>query len=112
MSFEARFVNRTVRSWLARHRFGASVSLAVAAALLALSTSFAQIIGKTDLNVERHGHSATELADGKILIVGGENASGPLSASEIFDPATGHSTLGASLIVARAAHTATRLGDG
>src|SRR5438067_34544 len=71
-------------------RFGVSSALAGAAALAVLSTSFAQIIAKTELNVERRGHTATELPNGKIVIIGGENASGPvgtaLQSAEVYDP--------------------------
>jgi Galactose oxidase, central domain len=41
------------------------------------------------LNSARRGHTATRLADGRVLIAGGENSTGHLSESEIFDPASG-----------------------
>ena len=61
--------------------------------------------------VAQHGsHStATRLADGRILIVGGSGA--PTSA-EIYDPATGAFSLTGSLNVVHTAHTATLLHDG
>lgn len=62
----------------------------------------------------RWQHSATLLADGKVLITGGLDASHRVvGAAEIFDPATGaFMALSHALITPRYAHTATRLGDG
>ncbi|HXG92735.1 MAG TPA: kelch repeat-containing protein, partial [Blastocatellia bacterium] len=37
------------------------------------------------LNIERHGHTAVQLADGRILIIGGENEKETVKESEIFD---------------------------
>src|ERR1043165_3704033 len=50
--------------------------------------TFAQIIGTAQLNIERRGHTATLLDDGKVLIVGGDNQSGMISQAEIYDPGT------------------------
>ncbi len=58
------------------------------AGLLLCSTAPAQIAGTSSLNVERRGHTATQLSDGKILVGGGENASGPISQAELFDPSS------------------------
>src|SRR5438552_19088367 len=82
----ALFSGRKARSWFARNRFIVILALVAIAARALLSTSFAQILGKTDLNVERRGHTATELPSGKILIVGGENANGLVGASESSIP--------------------------
>src|SRR5437870_5153035 len=41
------------------------------------------------LNLARSGHTATRLPDGRVLIAGGENSSGVLNSTEIFDPAAG-----------------------
>lgn len=71
----------------------------------------AQILGTGQLNVERRGHTATLLEDGKVLIVGGDNATGVVSQAEIFDPVSRTSVVAAS-IPARTDHTATRLSDG
>src|SRR5262249_41612358 len=70
------------------------------------------IIGVAELNVERRGHTATQLADGKILIIGGENQNGLVKESEIFNPRTRKSSVAARTIVARTDHTATPLADG
>src|SRR6266480_6086264 len=64
------------------------------------------------LQVARRGHSATLLADGRILIAGGENADGPIRQCEIFDSATGTFSVGGNLNAPRTGHTATKLSDG
>ncbi len=64
------------------------------------------------LRIERAGHTATRLPGGKILVVGGENGSGPVRDSEVFDPASRTFTSATGLLTARADHTATRLPDG
>ena len=74
--------------------------------------SFAQIVGTVQLNIERRGHTATLLEDGKVLIVGGDNQSGIVNQVELLDPASQTSSLAAMPIVARTDHTATRLADG
>ncbi len=76
------------------------------------STASAQILGSTSLHVERAGHSATRLEDGRILITGGENAGGALRTAELYDPTTQRFSLTGSLIVPRTDHTATLLADG
>ena len=82
------------------------------ASLACVVPSFAQILGTAQLNVERRGHSATLLEDGKVLIVGGDNLNGMVSQAEIVDPVSQTSSLVAASITARTDHTATRLSDG
>jgi hypothetical protein len=62
----------------------------------------------------RQGHTATVLADGRILIVGGFAAEGtaPIAAAEVFDAATGTFRPAGTLHVGRGGHTATLLPDG
>src|SRR6187549_2234804 len=43
----------------------------------------------TTMLVERRDHTATRLADGRVLVAGGENSSGTLNETEIYDPASG-----------------------
>src|SRR5262245_34855472 len=74
--------------------------------------SFAQIAGTVQLNIERRGHTATLLEDGKVLIVGGDNQSGIVNQVELLDPASQTSSLAAMPIVARTDHSATILADG
>src|SRR5919197_1445071 len=97
-------------------RFAAfAVCISLIAAAFAL-TSSAQVVGTADLQVARQGHTATLLADGRVLIVGGEkkSTSGPVlvSEAEIFDPNSGtFSLVPASSIVPRVDHAATLLTD-
>ena len=59
------------------------------------------------------GQSATLLADGTLLLIGGEAASGPLRTAAIWNPSTGGTTrLSGRLAHGRAWHTATMLPDG
>ena len=62
--------------------------------------------------VERRGHTATRLADGRVLIAGGENSGGTLNQTEIYDPASGTFSAAANMSAARANHSATLLADG
>lgn len=62
----------------------------------------------------RTGHTATRLADGRVLVVGGRSLDGltPLSSVEVFDPRKRTWRAGPPLLVARTNHTATLLPDG
>jgi hypothetical protein len=66
------------------------------------------------LRQARDAHSATGLADGRVLVAGGFPAEGrpPLASAEIYDPETGRWTSAGSLRTARGGHAAARLGDG
>lgn len=65
------------------------------------------------LNVPRTGHTTTQLADGRLLLTGGQDENSNVNASaEIFDPATGQFFLTGSLIQGRYGHTATLLANG
>lgn len=58
-------------------------------------------------------HQAVTLANGKVLLIGGANATGvALASCEVFDPATNTVSSAASMSRARAGHTATLLKDG
>src|SRR5207247_4070437 len=95
--------------WARLAALGAGVAL-LAVALSSLSS--AQVVGSADMQVARQGHTATLLADGRVVLIGGENASGPVSQAEIFDPVAGAFSTVANSSIARADHTATLLTDG
>jgi hypothetical protein len=66
------------------------------------------------MTTPRMGHTATALADGRVLLVGGwpEESRPPLRTTELFDPARGAFVAGDVLTARRGGHTATRLRDG
>jgi hypothetical protein len=65
------------------------------------------------LSAPRIEHTATLLADGRVLLCGGFDENGVVTAAaELFDPATGLVTSLADLATPRAFHAAVRLGDG
>ncbi|HEY6372331.1 MAG TPA: kelch repeat-containing protein, partial [Candidatus Sulfotelmatobacter sp.] len=66
------------------------------------------------MSVGRFLHTATQLQNGTVLIVGGvlTSTSGPVATAEIYDPATGIFTMTGAMTTAREQHTATLLADG
>jgi hypothetical protein len=69
-----------------------------------------QTVGR--IHWARYNHTATRLADGKVLIVGGAGDQGPLTASEIYHPLTQSFSVGPTMNRAHAGHTATVLKSG
>ena len=66
----------------------------------------------TRLSVARAGHTATLLADGRVLLVGGNDDYPGERTIELYDPAAGRWRPAAPLAEARSHHTATLLRDG
>lgn len=64
------------------------------------------------LATSRYGHTATVLANGKVLVAGGQNPAGATASVELYDPATNTWTAGPSLATTRINHTATLLPNG
>jgi uncharacterized repeat protein (TIGR01451 family) len=74
------------------------------------------------MGTARRYHTATRLADGRVLVAGGISESidgsmaggygGPMGAAEIYDPAVGTWSWTGSLSTGHAVHTATLLADG
>ena len=75
-------------------------------------------VATANMQSRRVGHSATLLPNGKVLIAGGlagrvfEGGPGNVATTEIYDPATGHFTLGPSMSTPRAGHAAVLLRNG
>ncbi|MCK4771680.1 MAG: hypothetical protein KAT18_02070, partial [Candidatus Latescibacteria bacterium] len=70
-----------------------------------------------DLNIDRNGHAAVLLSDGKVLIAGGSRTTTPgsgipLDSAELYDPASDSFTLTGNMAESRINHTATLLNDG
>ena len=65
-----------------------------------------------DMTPGRASHAATLLEDGRVLVTGGQGASGSLDSVLFFDPATDSFTDGPAMGSAHATHVAVRLDDG
>ncbi len=65
-----------------------------------------------NLRTPRYGHTATLLANGKVLVVGGATNGSILDSAELYDPATGTWSVTGRLNAAHADHTATLLPNG
>ncbi|HYO66343.1 MAG TPA: kelch repeat-containing protein, partial [Archangium sp.] len=64
------------------------------------------------LDSPRQGHTATLLANGKVLVTGGRTSSANLQTAELYDPALGSWSSTGSMNSPHPGHTATILSDG
>jgi WD40 repeat protein len=64
------------------------------------------------MEIERAAHTATLLANGKVLITGGFNNTDNLATAELYDPTAGSFTATGTMTTARSSHTATLLAQG
>jgi large repetitive protein len=64
------------------------------------------------LSEARFGHSATLLADGRVLVVGGQSRALALNSAEVYDPKTGRFTPTGPMAQSRFGQTATLLPGG
>jgi hypothetical protein len=65
------------------------------------------------MNTRRMSHTATLLADGRVLLAGGFSSSASYAPAEVFDPATERFTaVSAPVALQRGLHSAHRLADG
>jgi hypothetical protein len=104
-----------------RHSFGptlAFISLMSMATFapqpVALAQNDPSWITTGSLNIARSNYTATLLADGRVLVVGGYSYVdySVLSSAELYDPATGTWASTGSLNIPRSGHTATLLANG
>jgi N-acetylneuraminic acid mutarotase len=64
------------------------------------------------MTTERSLHTATLLADGKVLVAGAEHRDGIYASTELYDPSTGKWTATGSMSTVRTQQFAAKLGDG
>jgi hypothetical protein len=78
------------------------------AAPASAATTGSRWVPTGNLNMARTGHTATLLANGKVLVVGNEYD----GSAELYDPTTGTWSVTGSLNAAKSGHTATLLPNG
>jgi hypothetical protein len=64
------------------------------------------------MTAARAGHTATLLPDGRVLLAGGYNSSGPVGSAELYDPSSGSFSVTGGMVTPRAGHTAVLLSTG
>jgi hypothetical protein len=90
----------------------AVLALSIVFGVASATTAMAQLPGSftraADMATARSGHTATLLANGKVLIAGGS----PLATAELYNPADGTFSPTGDMSVARAGHVAALLPNG
>jgi hypothetical protein len=102
--------SKNLRTFLFSGLFTAA--LIASAATPAPSASFSKT---GSMNFTRDSHTATLLANGQVLVTGGDNftpGQGFLASAELYNPATGKWTLTGSMSVPRVSHDAVLLQNG
>ncbi|CAF4352658.1 unnamed protein product, partial [Adineta steineri] len=64
------------------------------------------------MSVARRLHTASTLANGLVLVAGGEDSGGYLYSAELYNPSTGTWTVTGSMSIVREWHTETILANG
>ena len=105
----------------ANGKIGENVHTCLCAGLLTLALMASTAIparaagfSKTgSMNFARENHTATRLANGQVLVTGGDNfTQGFLANAELYNPSTGKWTLAANMSVPRVSHDAVLLQNG
>src|ERR1700689_4719454 len=83
-------------------------------AAVALAQSPGTFVATGSMTTPRTGHSATLMANGKVLIAGGNlgQATYASNSAEIYDPSKGTFSAASDMIFGHACHQATLLGNG
>jgi len=92
----------------------AALGLAASTAIPAFAASSGTFTTTGSMNVARQYHTATLLANGEVLVVGGSNSGGGDAAgtAELYNPTTGTWSFTGSPTAARVDHSAVRLQNG